>query len=74
MGWFGFNFSLNGLGLNGLVYLFLNRLRVHKRFGLVFVLYKWFGSVSKQRNITESKSLCVCVCVCVCECMCVCVS
>ena len=42
---FGFNFPLNGFDLNSLVYLFLNGLKVHKGFGLVFVLYKWFGSV-----------------------------
>ena len=35
---FGFNFSLNDFGLNGLVYLFL------KRFGLnVLKVHKWFG-------------------------------
>ena len=38
---FGCNFSLNSLGLNGLVYLFLNGLRVHKRF-------EWFGIKAKK--------------------------
>ena len=47
---FGFNFSLNGLVLNGLV----KYLRVHKRFGLVFVLYKRFGLVSLLSNRTEA--------------------
>ena len=47
--WFGFPFhKLFGL----------NVLKVHKGFGLVFVLYKWFGSVrfssvSRQRNRTK---------------------
>ena len=36
--------------LTGLVYLFLNGFKVHKQLGLVFVLYKWFGSVSRQET------------------------
>ena len=57
--WFGFNFSLNSLGLNGL--------RVHKRFGLVFVLYKWFGFKAKKLNrtvpIAKSKYTILLLCV-----------
>ena len=43
--WFGFNFYVNGFGLPFLKWFGLNGLRVHKRFGLVFVLYKWFDYV-----------------------------
>ena len=66
MAQFGFNFPLNGFGLNSLVYLFINGLvyngsKVHKGFGLVFVLYKWFGSVqfgfkAKKPNRTETET------------------
>ena len=54
--WFGFNFYVNGFGLPFLEWFGLNGLRVHKQFGLVFILYKWFSfKVKKERYITSFK-------------------
>ena len=50
---FLFNISLNGLLRMVALYLFL-RLGVHKWFGLVFIIYKWFVLVQdKKMNQTK---------------------